>query len=273
MALLEIQNLSFRYPSRSNFELQGMNLTVEKGDLIGFLGSNGAGKSTILKLLGGLLAPSGGQVFLEGNLVRNLPPKERAKKIAFVPQSTQFSFALGVQEIVEMGRYPYLGRFQTLGAQDKAICERALKLCDALEFRDRFFDELSGGEKQRVLLASALAQTPEVLLLDEPTLSLDLSHQVLLFEIIQKLHREEGLTVLVATHELNWASRFLERIVLLKDGKVAASGKSQKVLNKKNIRFVLGVSVEPLGSRGRVPYFVPLPSRGVKVWKTRKGKA
>jgi iron complex transport system ATP-binding protein len=160
-------------------------------------------------------------------------------------------------EIVEMGRHPYLGRFEPLGPEDRAVCERALALCDALEFRNRSYDELSGGERQRVLLASALAQTPQVLLLDEPTLSLDFSHQILLFEIIKKLHQEEGLTVVVATHELNLAGRYLERLVLMKEGRVFAEGAPKKVLTPGNIKAVLQVDVDKLDHKGDFPYFVP----------------
>lgn len=257
MPLFEIQNLSFRYPSFSDFELQPTTLSVQKGELVGFLGPNGAGKSTLLKLMAGLLAPREGKVTLEGKPLKDLPARQRARMIAYVPQSTHFTFPLGVMEIVEMGRHPYVGRFQPLGMEDRAVCERALGLCDALEFRDRSYDELSGGERQRVLLASALAQTPKVLLLDEPTLSLDLSHQILLFEIIQKLHREEGLTVVVATHELNLAGRFLERLVLMKGGKVVAQGAPGKALTHENIKTVLGVEVDRLNHPGDFPYFVP----------------
>ncbi|HJT25548.1 MAG TPA: ABC transporter ATP-binding protein [bacterium] len=257
MFLFEIQNLSFRYPSLSHFELHPTDLSIHKGDLVGLLGPNGAGKSTLLKLMVGLVKPQQGLVVFEGRPLKDLPMRERARKIAYVPQGLHFTFPLSVLEIVEMGRHPYVGRLKPLGTKDKSVCERALALCDALEFKDRSYDELSGGERQRVLLASALAQTPQVLLLDEPTLSLDLSHQILLFEIIRKLHREEGLTVVVATHELNLAGRFLDRLVLMKEGKVFADGKPKKVLTPRNIQSVLNVEVDQLSHKGDFPYFVP----------------
>jgi iron complex transport system ATP-binding protein len=257
MLLFEIQNLSFRYPSFKNFLLHPTNLSIEKGELVGLLGPNGAGKSTLLRLLAGLLKPGQGCLLLEGKELGEIPARQRARKVAFVPQSTHFTFPLSVMEIVEMGRHPYLGRFEPLGPEDRAVCERALALCDALEFRNRSYDELSGGERQRVLLASALAQTPQVLLLDEPTLSLDFSHQILLFEIIQKLHREEGLTVVVATHELNLAGRYLERLVLMKEGRVFADGAPKRVLTPGNIKAVLQVEVDKLSHKGDFPYFVP----------------
>jgi iron complex transport system ATP-binding protein len=264
VALFEIQNLSFYYPALPHFELNLKHLSIKKGDLVGFLGPNGAGKSTLLKLMVGLLSPRQGRVLFEGRTLRGIPARERAKKIAFVPQSMHFTFPLSVWEIVEMGRHPYLGRFEKMGRTDKAICERALDLCDALDFKDRFYGELSGGEKQRVLLASALAQTPQVLLLDEPTLSLDLSHQIRLFEIIQNLHQEELLTVGVATHEMNLAGRFLKRLVLMKGGQNVADGTPKRVLTPGNIRKVHGVEVDRLAHQGDFPYFVPKKKKAGK---------
>ena len=270
MLLFEIQNLSFCYPSYSHFELQPTNLTIGQGNLVGLLGPNGAGKSTLLKLMVGLVKPQQGRVNFEGRPLKDLPVRERARKIAYVPQGLHFTFPLSVMEIVEMGRHPYVGRLKPLGAKDREVCERALSLCDALEFKDRSYDELSGGERQRVLLASALAQTPQVLLLDEPTLSLDLSHQILLFEIVQKLHREEGLTVIVATHELNLAGRFLERLVLMKGGKIFADGTPKKVLTPRNIQAVLDVEVDQLIHKGDFPYFVPKRKNAVIARNARR---
>jgi len=229
---------------------------------VGLLGPNGAGKSTLLRLMAGLLPVQQGSVLLVGKAIGDYAARERAKKIAFVPQSTHFTFPLSVGEIVEMGRHPHLGRFAPLSREDRAICERALRLCDGLEFKDRPFNELSGGERQRVLIASALAQTPEVLLLDEPTLSLDLSHQILLFEIIRKLHREESLTVIVATHDLNLAGRYLDYLILLKEGGIAAQGKPKEVLTPRLIEKVLDVRVDRLNHRGDFPYFVPAKKAG-----------
>ena len=260
--LFEIQNLSFRYSSLPGFELQDIHLSIEKGRLVGLLGSNGAGKSTLLKLMAGLLSPRGGELYFEAHPLKKLPARERAKKIAYVPQSTHFTFPLSVWEIIEMGRHPYLGRFETMGKKDKDICEKALQLCDVFDFKNRRYDELSGGEKQRVLIASALAQTPQVLLLDEPTLSLDLAHQFQLFEMIQKLHQEESLTVIVATHELNLAGRFLESLVLMKNGKISAEGSPSKVLTLQNIKSVLNVETEKIKSPGGFPFFVPRGKAG-----------
>jgi iron complex transport system ATP-binding protein len=257
MTYFQIQNLSFQFPATSSFKLDKLSFSVQKGELVGFLGPNGAGKSTLLRLMTGLLKPLSGEVLVEDHPLFSVRVKERAKKIAFVAQSTSFPFPLSVWEIVEMGRHPFLGRFEMMSGKDKDICERALKLCDVWDFKDRSFNELSGGEKQRVLLASALAQTPQALLLDEPTLSLDWEHQLRLFEMIHTLHRTEGLTVIVATHELNLANRFLDRLVLMKKGNIEADGKSAKVLTPARIQSVLNVTVDLLKDRNRMSYFVP----------------
>src|ERR1700677_2572855 len=263
MSYFQIQNLSFRFPSASSFQFNEINLSISKGELVGFLGPNGAGKSTLLRLMMGLLKPQKGGIFVEQRALSSVGLRERARKIAFVAQSTEFPFPLSVWEIVEMGRHPFLGRFERMSAKDKVICERALELCDVSGFKDRLYSELSGGEKQRVLLASALAQTPEVLLLDEPTLSLDLEHQMKLCEIIHMLHRTEGLTVIVATHELNLANRFLDRLVLMKNGKIEADGKPAKVLTPARIQSVLNVEVNLLKDRKKMSYFVPTTQKAV----------
>lgn len=263
MKFYQLENLSFRFPGHSSFLLETLSLSVQPGELIGFLGPNGAGKSTVLRLMAGLLQPTSGQILLEGKKLSSYSAGARAKRIAYVAQATHFAFPLTVWEIVEMGRNPYLGRFQTFSSEDRDICERSLKLCDAFDFKDRFYDELSGGEKQRVLLASALAQTPQALLLDEPTLSLDLAHQLALFDIIQKLHRDEGLTVIVATHELNLASRYLKRILLMKKGLVVDDGAPAKILTPANIHSVLNVTVDKLKDKNRQTYFVPRRGKGV----------
>ena len=254
---VEAKEISFHYPGFESFELGPFSIGIHAGELVGLLGSNGAGKSTLVRLMAGLLCPQEGRMFWEGLDLASLPVRERARKIAYVPQDHHFPFPLKASQVVEMGRHPYLGPFQPLDGKDLSICERALHLCDAWAFRDRWFQELSGGERQRILLTSALAQTPRVLLLDEPTLSLDLAHQVLLFEIVRKLHREEGLTVIVATHELNLVGRFLDRLVLMKNGKILADGKPRKVLTPLLIQKTLGVEVEKLGNGKGLSVFIP----------------
>jgi len=232
-------------------------LLIRSGELVGLLGANGAGKSTLVRLMAGLLKPSQGTVVWQGKDLASLSSTEKARGISYVSQSQFFPYALRVEEIVEMGRHPHRPVWGPLSSQERGICEKAMTLCDVLPFRNRWFHELSGGEKQRVLLASAIAQSPQALLLDEPTLSLDLAHQVSLFELIRKLHKEEGMTVVVATHELNLAGRYLDRLILLKEGKIIADGNSGKVLTPLLIRKTLNVEVEKLHYGKDLSIFVP----------------
>jgi len=264
MNLFDLQNVSFHFSNSSSFELEFKDLSINQGECVGFLGANGAGKSTLLRLLAGFLKPQKGKVLFEHKPIGTYGAGELARRMAFVAQATPFAFPLTVGEIVEMGRYPYLGRFGRVSAKDRDICRNAMELCDVVEFQNRSYDQLSGGEKQRVLLASALAQTPEVLLLDEPTLSLDLAHQLRFFDILQKLHRTQGLTVLVATHELNLAAQFLDRVVLMKKGTIDADGIPAKVLAPARIHSALHVSVEKLKGRSRQTYFAPVAKKAAK---------
>jgi iron complex transport system ATP-binding protein len=257
MRAFEAKDLAFRYGAGSEFSIEGLSLSIEQGSLTGLLGPNGSGKSTLLHLFSGLRRPNSGEVLFEGTPLDAFSDRERARRIAYVPQSVHFAFPLGVREIVEMGRHPHRGRFERLGPDDHAACGEALALCDARHLEGRPYPELSGGEKQRVLLASALAQTPRALLLDEPTVSLDLSHRLELFGILRRLRKEKGLTVLVATHELDLAARFLDRVVLMKEGRVRAQGAPEDVLTPTTIRRVLGVDVDRMRAKGGFPVFVP----------------
>jgi iron complex transport system ATP-binding protein len=188
---------------------------------------------------------------LDGKNLTSLSPRDRARLIAYLPQSVHFAFPVTVRECVEMGRYVYSGFLGRLTREDRMHCEKALDLCDASSFADRMLDSLSGGERQRVLLASALAQSPLILLLDEPTLSLDLPHQEGFFKVVRELHRSEGLTVIVATHELNLASRNADRLVLLSQGKVNCDGPASRVLTPPRISRVFKIKMEKLrGPRG-----------------------
>lgn len=261
MPLLECRSLHFAYPETEAEALKGLDLSFERGSFTSLVGPNGAGKSTLLRILGGLLEPRSGQVLLEGRALAALSPRERARHLAYLPQSAHFAFPLTVRECVEMGRYPHAGWLGRLSREDRERCDRAMELCDAARFAERPLDSLSGGERQRVLLASALAQSPRVLLLDEPTLSLDLPHQENFFRVVRDLHRNEGLTVVVATHELNLASRTSQRLLLLSRGNVEADGVPDRVLTPPRIRKVFGISVSRLRGPGGCALLVPTPRK------------
>jgi ABC-type cobalamin/Fe3+-siderophores transport system ATPase subunit len=192
-----------------------VSLEVPRGRRLGILGPNGSGKTTLLKLLGGVLSPSSGEVTLDGRSMRQLGRRAVARRIAMVPQDTHPAFDYTALELVLMGRHPHLGAFEVEDAGDIAIAEDALKATGTLDFMCRPFSTLSGGERQRVVIAAALAQQPELLLLDEPTASLDPGFQVEIAELLLRLHRERGLGFVLSTHDLNLAASLCDMLVLM----------------------------------------------------------
>lgn len=220
--LIEARELHFRYPGGAPV-LDGLSLSVPRGAILGIVGPNGAGKSTLLHLLSGALAPDSGVARLAGRSLREWPRREIARRIAVVPQSEPFHFAWRVREMVMMGRTPWLtGLLASGGPADAEAVDRALALVEMTPLADRPITQLSGGERQMVLVARALAQEAEVLLLDEPTASLDLTHQQQLFRLLMRLHAERDLTVVVVTHDLNLAALYAERMAVLHGGRIAA---------------------------------------------------
>jgi iron complex transport system ATP-binding protein len=245
--------------------LDQVSLRVPRGALVGLLGPNGSGKTTLLKLLAGALAPASGRVELDGRDVRQVARIEMARRVAMVPQETQLAFEYSVLEIALMGRYPHLGPFELEGPEDVAIARNALEATGTLSLARRPFATLSGGEKQRVVIASALAQfeprasrrtadpaaparpaasePPQLLLLDEPTASLDLHYQLEVVSLLRRLNRDRDLTMVVSTHDLNVAASLCERVVMLRDGRVVASGATEDVLTAEAVRTLYGVNV------------------------------
>jgi ABC-type cobalamin/Fe3+-siderophores transport system ATPase subunit len=202
-------------PAHQHLAVDGVSLEVPRGRRLGILGPNGSGKTTLLKLLGGVLSPSSGEVTLDGRSMRQLGRRAVARRIAMVPQDTHPAFDYTALELVLMGRHPHLGAFEVEDAGDIAIAEDALKATGTLDFMCRPFSTLSGGERQRVVIAAALAQQPELLLLDEPTASLDPGFQVEIAELLLRLHRERGLGFVLSTHDLNLAASLCDTLVLM----------------------------------------------------------
>jgi len=190
------------------------------------------------------LRPSQGRVSLDGADLRTVPRAIVARRIAMVPQETQLAFEYTVLEMATMGRYPHLGAFEIEGPQDLQIARDALRATGTDHLASRFFNTLSGGEKQRVVIAGALAQAPDILLLDEPTASLDLAYQLEIRSILQQLNRERGLTIVVSTHDLNFAAGLCRELVLLHQGRVLASGPTESMLDAALIRKLYGVDVD-----------------------------
>ena len=242
---------------RSIKALDGVSITFKDGSVTAILGPNGAGKTTLLRCLNGLLRPSVGTVFIDGYEVQSLKPREIAKKFGYVPQSTDPTLSFTVFEMVMMGRRPYVN--WKLNEKDLEVINRALNMTGIKHLANRYFDELSGGEKQKVIIARALAQEPEVLLLDEPTSNLDLKHQLEILNLIRRLARERNITVIMAMHDINLACRFSDMAILLKDGKVYAFGEPEAIVTRSNIKEVYGVDVEII--QNPYPLIIPVEVR------------
>lgn len=223
--------------------LKGITISLLPGELIGLLGPNGAGKSTLIKTLSKVLKPIAGSIYLEGKDIESLSFKEIAQKIGVVPQETSLDYKFTAYDIVMMGRNPYISRFKGETKLDRDIVTEAMKVTDTLEFADRPITELSGGEKQRVILARALAQQPKILLLDEPTSHLDISYQIEILNLIKKLVKEKDIGALSAIHDPNLASQFCDKIILMKDGKIYDFGPPKEVLTSKNLKDVFNIDV------------------------------
>lgn len=238
MAGINVREIYFRYAHQ--WVIEDLSFRVEVGEFWGIIGPNASGKTTLLKILYGFIDPQRGGVFIDGGELRRMKRPDIAKKIAVVPQETQISFPFTSFEVVLMGRSPYLGRLQFEGRDDFEIAERAMRLTDTLRFSRRPINELSGGERQRIFIARALAQEPEIILLDEPTSNLDISHQVEFYDLISRLNREKNLTILTVSHDINLASEYCRKIILLKEGRIFKMGSPKEVVAEEHIRQVYG---------------------------------
>ncbi len=239
--ILEAQKLRFAFNSRT--VLFDIDLTIAEGEFVGIIGPNGAGKSTLLKLLIGLHALQQGQVVLKGQNIEAYSDKELARLRAYVPQTPEVPFLYSVRQIVRMGRYPYQSAFGAADAAGEEVVTQALRQLELLELKNRLFSQLSGGEQQRALLASALAQQSPLLFLDEPTSALDLKHQQSIFRHLRRLVQEERKTIVTVTHDVNLAAQFCDRLVLLDHGQLAAEGQPAEVLKFQLLQQVYGVKV------------------------------
>ena len=241
MPILQLRDIAFGYGKER--VLSSLSFEVEKGEIIGIIGHNGSGKTTLFKVLDGILFPQEGEVLIGGENIRAKTRREIAAMMAFVPQEFSPVFPFTVREIVMMGRYPHFGNLDFEGRDDYRIVQEVMEMTGTLPFSDRPIQHLSGGEKQRVLIARALAQKPEIMLLDEATAFLDIKHQIAIFELIVKLNREQGLTVLIVTHDINLAAGHTDRIILLQRGKIHSMGRPETVITEANIKDVYEAEV------------------------------
>jgi len=242
--LLAASSVSFAYDRHGPPIVDSVSLAVSDGAVLGLLGPNGAGKTTLLRLLSGTLTPTGGRVEFQGAPLSTLTRREIARHIAVVPQETHSAFDFSALDIVMMGRYPHLAAFELEGPEDFAIARAALMATGTLDLADRPFGTLSGGERQRVVIASALAQAAEILLLDEPTASLDPRFQFDIAALLGSLNRLRQTTMVVSTHDLNFAASFCTELALIRGGRIIAHGSVRDVLTRRNIRELYDIEAD-----------------------------
>ena len=245
--LLRADGVSFGYDEK--LVLRDVSIAVAAGGFVGILGPNGSGKTTLLRALAGTIRPTRGRVLLDNRELGSMPRRTLARRMAVVPQETHLAFDYTALEVVMMGRYPHLATFQIEGPNDFSIARDAMTATGTSSLQDRKFETLSGGEKQRVIVAAALAQISGaagdgILLLDEPTAALDLAYQLELAELLRDRQRRVPLTIAVSTHDLNFAASLCRTLVLLKDGTVLAMGPTDDVLTSENIRELYDVDAD-----------------------------
>jgi iron complex transport system ATP-binding protein len=252
--ILTMRKAGFRYGA--SWAVKSVDLDVFPGEMLGIIGPNGSGKTTLLKLLDGMGLPHEGEVLVRGKNLVTLKRGEVARVVAMVAQENFFRFAFSVLEVVLMGRFPHLGRLQFERDKDMEIAVSALRATHCLELSGRSIHDLSGGEKQRVLLARALAQEPGVILLDEPTSFLDLKYKKEIFDLVAGLTLEKGLAVVVVSHDIDLVSQYCHRIVMLKQGKVHLAGTPDQVIDAESIGAVYECAVlvdkNPISGKPRV---------------------
>ena len=257
MAIIALDAVGFRYDEP--WVLKDVSGEIVRGEFVGILGPNGSGKTTLLKILDGMLKPQEGKVFIDGIPLGSIRRSELAKTVAVVAQDFRMTFPFSVQEVVLMGRSPHLAKWRFEGETDLRIARDVMALTDTLDLANRNMEELSGGERQRVLIARALAQEPQILLLDEPTAFLDIKHQMDFFDLVKSLNRKHNLTVVAVTHDVNLASLYCDRLILMRGGRIRVQGRPQDVVTEENIAEVYQVraTVDCSPATGR-PRITPL---------------
>lgn len=254
--LLKFDDVSFAWVPGGIRVLSGLSLTMRSGETAAVLGPNGAGKSTLLRVASGYLKPTSGEVYIAGASDGRAGRREIARRVAMVPQYSSIYLPYTVEELARLGRFPWRGLLGRWTDDDERAVSRALEVTGVLELADRPVTELSGGEFQRAVIAKALAQEPELLLLDEPTAHLDISYQMQIFEIIAGLNRDEGLTVLAVLHDINLAATFFDRIILIREGRVYVDGPKDGALTPDNVAAVFDWPVKTI-TEGKRRVIVP----------------
>ncbi|MGZ5432118.1 MAG: ABC transporter ATP-binding protein [Thermoanaerobaculia bacterium] len=251
---LELRDVSYTYAGSP--AVRNVSFALAERRLVALTGPNGSGKSTLLKLIARVLAPQQGDVLYEDMPLAQWPAKEYAKRVGYLPQDPDPAFPMRALDVVVSGRAPYLGRFSWEAPRDWDEAERALELCDAAHLRDRYLDEMSGGERKRVFLARVLAGTPRLILLDEPLAALDLSHVQQFSRLLRDVVDRTGCTVLFAAHDLNWAAAHSDRMLVMQRGALALDASPAEVMRADVMRSLFGFDAEIVSSGGRT-WIVP----------------
>lgn len=234
-----LKNIQFNYGDRT--AINDVSYAFDEGLVTGLIGPNGSGKTTLIRLIAGLLKPDSGQVLMDDKPGTSMPEKKRAQLLALVPQYARLDFDFTVLDMVLMGRQPYIGRFDRERPEDIRYARTALERLGLSSFENRNARLLSGGESQRVLVARALCQNTPAMLMDEPVASLDIRHQMETLSIVRQLSCEQGVSVIMVLHDLNLAAHYCDRLVLMKEGKLEASGTSVQVLTREKLLSVYGI--------------------------------
>ena len=247
---MEVRDLSFAYGKNS--VLRGVSVKIEEGKITTIMGANGCGKSTLFSLMTKNLYPKKGNIFLRGKNIQNLNLKEFARQVSIVQQYNTASDDITVERLVSFGRTPHRKMMQSRTKEDERLTEWAMEVTGILAYRDREVARLSGGQRQRVWIAMALAQNTKILFLDEPTTYLDIRYQIEILELVKKLNREYGITIVMVLHDINQAIAFSDRVVGLKDGHVTVDGVPEEVINPDSIQELYGIRLEVTKVEGQI---------------------
>ena len=247
---MEVRDLSFAYGKNS--VLRGVSVKIEEGKITTIMGANGCGKSTLFSLMTKNLYPKKGNIFLRGKNIQNLNLKEFARQVSIVQQYNTASDDITVERLVSFGRTPHRKMMQSRTEEDERLTEWAMEVTGILAYRDREVARLSGGQRQRVWIAMALAQNTKLLFLDEPTTYLDIRYQIEILELVKKLNREYGITIVMVLHDINQAIAFSDRVVGLKDGHVTVDGVPEEVINPDSIQELYGIRLEVTKVEGQI---------------------
>lgn len=244
MAIITLSNISFRYSENNefkNFTIENLDLSIEKGEFISIMGPNGSGKSTLIKIIANILEPIQGKTHLFNKQYKNFKRNDFAKHVAFVPQNSGTNFPYSLYEIVMMGRSPYLNFMGMETKKDHELVMETLEILEIDHLKDKGINEVSGGEAQRSLIARAIVQQPEILLLDEPSTHLDIKHQLTIFQLLKEFNIQKKLTILLISHDLNLSYNYSSRVLMMKAGKILYDSSPKEILTEENIMDVFGV--------------------------------